>query len=110
MPNTKTDTEMVIVHLDRVRPYRLRHEDREAVWVGPGDVEVPRWVAEHWGLEPIQPPDAAPEAEPLSLVEVESPPGLVVLVEEEPADEEPEQVKPDKRASTRRKPAQRKKG
>lgn len=109
MPNAKTDTEMVIVHLDRVRPYRLRHEDREAVWVGPGEAQVPRWVAEHWGLEPIQPPDAAPEAEPLSLVEVESPPDMVVLVEEEPV-EEPEQAKPDKRASTRRKPAQRKKG
>jgi len=93
MPNAKTDTEMVIVHLDRVRPYRLRHEDREAVWVGPGEAQVPRWVAEHWGLEPIQPPDAAPETE----LEADAKP-------------EPEQAKPDKRASTRRKPAQRKKG
>lgn len=100
MPNAKTDTEFVTVHLDRVRPYRLRHEDREAVWVGPGEAQVPRWVAEHWGLEPLakpakgeQPPDAAPETEP-----------------EADAKPEPEQVKPDKRASTRRKPAQRKKG
>lgn len=32
-------------------------------------------------------PEPPAEAEPLSLVEVESPEGLLVLVEEEPADE-----------------------
>lgn len=42
--------ELVNVTLNRQRPYRAQDSDRDAVWVGPGDVEVPRWVAEKWGM------------------------------------------------------------
>lgn len=50
--------DMVVVNLTQRRGYRAQQSDREAIWVGPGEVEVPRWVAERWGLEP-----AAPAAE-----------------------------------------------
>lgn len=42
--------ELVNVTLNRQRPYRANDADRDAVWVGPGDVQVPRWVAEKWGM------------------------------------------------------------
>lgn len=84
----------VKVVLDRARAYRARQEDREAIWVGPGEAEVPAWVADAWGLTP------QPEAKPPSLVEVESPEGLLVLVEEEPADEVADE--PPAPAATRR--------
>lgn len=48
--------EMVKVTLNRQRPYRAKDSDRDAVLVGPGAVEVPRWVAEKWGVY-IAPPD-----------------------------------------------------
>lgn len=78
------DMTPVIVTLDRQRPYRVRDEDRDAVWVGPGEAEVPRWVAEHWGLVEPQgitdkedsiPPDAVSatietvEEHPLKTIE-----------------------------------------
>lgn len=45
----------VTVTLDRQRPYRVNDSDRDAVWVGPGSVQVPRWVAEAWKMiEPEQ--------------------------------------------------------
>lgn len=41
----------VRVRLDRRRPYRAQPQDRAAIWVGPGEVEVPAWVAEAWGMQ-----------------------------------------------------------
>lgn len=51
--------EMVTVVLDRRRPYRVRQTDRTAIWVGPGPVQVPRWVAENWRMEftPVRAPE-----------------------------------------------------
>lgn len=40
--------EMVKVTLDVQRMYRVNHEDRTAITVGPGEVEVPAWVAKEW--------------------------------------------------------------
>lgn len=48
----------VKVTLDRQRPYRVNDSDTGAALVGPGEVEVPTWVAEAWGLAP------APQGEP----------------------------------------------
>jgi hypothetical protein len=44
------DNTPVKVTLDRQRPYRVNDTDTSAVMVGPGDVEVPAWVAQEWGL------------------------------------------------------------
>lgn len=49
------DTTMVPVTLDRQRMYRLNDTDRAAISVGPGEVEVPRWVAQAWGIAPSTP-------------------------------------------------------
>jgi hypothetical protein len=65
-------SETVIVTLNRRRPYRAQPSDRRAVWVGPGEVSVPRWVAEAWGMTPqaapaqtqTQAPGAGDPAEP----------------------------------------------
>lgn len=46
------DSTPVKVTLDRQRPYRANQEDRQAILVGPGEVEVPTWVAQEWGLLP----------------------------------------------------------
>lgn len=43
------DVTPVEITLDRQRPYRANDEDRDAIWVGPGLVSVPLWVAEAWG-------------------------------------------------------------
>ena len=51
---SERDTTSVTIKLDRQRPYRVRDEDRDAVWVGPGRVTVPAWVAEAWGATPLQ--------------------------------------------------------
>lgn len=51
------DQTLVSITLDRSRPYHIGDDERNVVWVGPGDVQVPRWVAEHWGH--IPPNDAA---------------------------------------------------
>lgn len=61
------DTRPVEVLLDRRRPYRVRDEDREAVWVGPGRASVPAWVAAAWGMvaeAPSAPATPAAPAEP----------------------------------------------
>lgn len=50
------------VHLTRKRPYRARDSDKEAKWVGPGEVEVPVWVAREWGFDVPEP--APPMEEP----------------------------------------------
>lgn len=63
------DTTPITVTLDRRRPYREQDHDRRAIWVGPGTAEVPRWVAEAWGMTsgtsegspPSSPPPAAPQ-------------------------------------------------
>ena len=39
------------VHLDERRLYAERPRGRGAYYVGPGEVDVPRHVAEAWGLE-----------------------------------------------------------
>lgn len=59
------DTRPVEVELDRRRPYRVRDEDRDAIWVGPGRVSVPAWVAEAWGM----------------VVETPAPPAIFMPVE-----------------------------
>lgn len=59
------DTTPVTIDLDRKRPYRVNDSDRDAVWVGPGTVGVPRWVAQSWGVEPI----TQDEPEPPVVVE-----------------------------------------
>lgn len=40
--------EMVTVTLDQPRIYRAKHDDTTAITVGPGEVQVPAWVAEGW--------------------------------------------------------------
>lgn len=56
---------LVKVNLDRKRGYKLHEADRRAVWVGPGEAEVPHWVAEHWGLvEAVEQPQTDTETEP----------------------------------------------
>lgn len=62
------DTTPVTVTLGRKRPYRVRDEDRDAVWVGPGKVEVPAWVAEAWGMTP-EATEEQDEAQPPITVE-----------------------------------------
>lgn len=57
----------VKVILDVRRFYRAKDEDTEAISVGPGEAEVPAWVAEAWGLkaeaaEPTAP--AVPKSTP----------------------------------------------
>lgn len=59
------DMTPIKVTLDRQRPYRAYDEDREAVWVGPGEAEVPTWVAQEWGMV------AKPEEKPAILKEAE---------------------------------------
>lgn len=49
MANERND-KPVKVTLDRRRAFHLNETDRRAQWVGPGEVEVPHYVAEHWGL------------------------------------------------------------
>jgi hypothetical protein len=56
------DTTLVPVNLDRKRPNRANDAERSAVWVGPGKVEVPKWVADEWAkpraqVEPVDQPD-----------------------------------------------------
>ncbi len=46
------DATPVKVTLDRSRLYRVNDADTEAVTVGPGEVEVPTWAAQAWGLVP----------------------------------------------------------
>ncbi len=46
------DATPVKVTLDRERLYRVNDADTEAVTVGPGEVEVPTWAAQAWGLVP----------------------------------------------------------
>ncbi len=49
---------MVKVNLDVQRMYRAKHEDRDAITVGPGtDIEVPAWVADEWA-KPFPEPQA----------------------------------------------------
>lgn len=77
-------SELVTVFLDRRRPYRERQEDRKAIWVGPGRVQVPAWVAEAWGMQAevavSSEKDTAPpvqmeaSADAVEATEVESPP------------------------------------
>lgn len=45
---------MVKVNLPKARPIRMNPEDREAIMVGPGLVEVPEWAAKAWKIEPVQ--------------------------------------------------------
>lgn len=39
---------LVKVTLDQARMYRANHADTTAITVGPGEVEVPAWVAAEW--------------------------------------------------------------
>jgi hypothetical protein len=54
------DTTPVTITLDRKRPYRVNDADRDAVWVGPGQVEVPKWVADEWSKPRAQTAPANP--------------------------------------------------
>jgi hypothetical protein len=60
------DTTPTKVTLDKRRPYRVNDTDRDAVWVGPGEVEVPLWVAQHWGLVKGQQAASTPATRPAS--------------------------------------------
>jgi hypothetical protein len=51
--------------------YRANAEDRKAIEVGPGETEVPQWVAEAWKLTP-----KTPQAPALTLDAVLATPGL----------------------------------
>lgn len=42
----------VKINLPNRRMYRLHQDDRTAIKVGPGEVEVPAWVAKAWGIQP----------------------------------------------------------
>jgi len=42
----------VKINLPNQRMYRLHQDDRTAIKVGPGEVEVPAWVAKAWGIQP----------------------------------------------------------
>lgn len=53
--------EIVTVNLSIQRMYRARHEDKDAIAVGPGEVEVPRWVALEWGMIPGESPAPPPK-------------------------------------------------
>src|SRR5688572_28916089 len=46
------DERLVTITLDRRRPYRVNQTDHQAVWVGPGRIKVPAWVAKAWDMEP----------------------------------------------------------
>lgn len=58
------DQTRVMIRLDRQRGYRVRDEDRRAIWVGPGKVTVPKWVAEAWGATILKTLGPAAEAVP----------------------------------------------
>lgn len=62
-------SETVIVTLNRRRPYRAHQSDRRAVWVGPGDVSVPKWVAEAWGMTPQAKPAQTQNTNPDNAAE-----------------------------------------
>jgi hypothetical protein len=62
---------MVKVILPNKRMYRANAEDRKAIEVGPGETEVPQWVAEAWKLTPKVPTPA-----PITLDAVLATPGL----------------------------------
>jgi hypothetical protein len=62
---------MVKVILPNKRMYRANAEDRKAIEVGPGETEVPQWVAEAWNLTP-----KTPQAPALTLDAVLATPGL----------------------------------
>lgn len=67
-------SELVTITLPNQRMYRERQEDREALTVGPGEVTVPRWVADAWG---IAVPEPAPKPDPVPVQEIpiiEAPP------------------------------------
>lgn len=62
---------MVKVNLDKQRMYRVHHEDKDAITVGPGEVEVPAWVAEEWAKpapEAVQPVYVDPVATKLDAI------------------------------------------
>ena len=62
-------SQMVTVHLDQQRMYRANHEDTKAITVGPGEVEVPAWVAEHWATsEAPQPETPAVEVDTVNEI------------------------------------------
>lgn len=54
---------MVKVSLTTQRMYRARPEDREAITVGPGEVEVPEWVALAWETKKAPAPSATPSTQ-----------------------------------------------
>ena len=62
-------SQMVTVHLDQQRMYRANHEDTKAITVGPGEVEVPAWVAEHWATSEAPQPET-PVAEVDTVSEI----------------------------------------
>lgn len=53
----------VKVNLSTQRMYRLHQEDREAITVGPGEVEVPEWVALAWETKKAPAPSATPSTQ-----------------------------------------------
>jgi hypothetical protein len=82
------DKTPIKVKLDVARMFRADDADTEAVTVGPGEVEVPKWVALEWGLlpaaavaktkeptsEPAPTPTPTAEATPTEEMPAETPP------------------------------------
>lgn len=48
MDSNKDNSKLVKVTLEQARMYRADHTDTTAITVGPGEVEVPAWVAAEW--------------------------------------------------------------
>jgi hypothetical protein len=64
--------QLVTITLPNQRMYRERQEDRTALTVGPGEVTVPRWVADAWG---ITVPESKPDPVPVQEIPIiEAPP------------------------------------
>jgi hypothetical protein len=84
--------ELVTITLPNQRMYRERQEDRTALTVGPGEVTVPRWVADAWGIAvPEAPQDPEPKPDPVPDVPIQEIPIIAEPATEEaqPVDEAP---------------------
>jgi hypothetical protein len=52
--STPRDTSEVEINLDQARTYRDPDNPSQVKSVGPGRVKVAKWLAEEWGITPIQ--------------------------------------------------------
>lgn len=77
--------ELVTITLPNQRMYRERQEDRTALTVGPGEVTVPRWVADAWGIT-VPEPEPKPDPVPVQEIPIIAEPATE---DAQPADEAP---------------------